>query len=67
MLQPTSATLPAYGSDEYIAAMRALIEKCKKRGSRSCCATMSTPIRDRLAVEGADALPLHIPSTAQSA
>ena len=32
VLQPTSATLPAYGSDEYIAAMRALIEKCKKAG-----------------------------------
>lgn len=32
VLQPTSATLPAYGTDEYITAMRALIDKCKKAG-----------------------------------
>lgn len=32
VLQPTSATKPAYGSDEYIDAMRALLERCKKAG-----------------------------------
>lgn len=32
VLQPTSATQPAYGSEEYIAAARELIEKCKKAG-----------------------------------